>query len=424
MLRGGEFGYYLERKPGTLAILAVNCTAALESAQPPWWEPVENAPRSSATRAPRILIVARPDRKRYPIGGVETLTNRVIELMRERGAHVEVQETAVPDARDFDVAHICGGLGDHIVAQGQAVKSAGKPLAITPIFATMAGFVWFTQGTMWAYSDPRAEIQAERLQQLAARSLSINNLLPQPAATEWRSLPPWREGLLLADDLFVCAWGEAREIFGILGVLRPCTLIPNGVETSVMRPDAPLTPIVPTKRPYVLMATRFDVQKNIQRVVRAVRGLDVDLVLIGRLDDDYAGLAQLWASLANNNVTYIPHLPTQSHPWFASLFAHAAAVVVPSWSECFSLTALDAAACATPVVIGWGGFVTEELGDVGYYIDPADENTIRDAIVRAIEERGQSQTRRIELARRIHEKYNWERVGDLMYDAYKRLAGI
>lgn len=414
--RAPNYGLFPERNADGVNVIIVNSRGQHAGVAE------KHAVTSVAGKPFRLLIVARPDRKRYPIGGVETLIQQVSSAMQQRGATVDVQETLTPDARGYDVAHIIGGLADNVIQQSNAVRTSGTPLALTPVFATYDGFEWFTTSSVAAHADARVATQEHLTEAMRKRALIANQLKPAPNAKDFRDLTAMRQGYALADNLFVCAYGEAREIAVRLGVYRPTTLIPNGVDTDVMKPDIPPAPIVP-RRPYVLMATRIDLQKNLQGLFDAVRDLpELDVVVLGRIDTDSHQHAGLIMSNATGNVVTLPSVPLQSHPWFGSLFANAAAVLVPSWAEVFSLNVLDAAACARPVIMGHAGYHVELFGDLGYYVDPCDALATRDAIAAAVVEDETTRARRRQLAAHVHETYGWNRVGDLLFNAYRTMA--
>ncbi len=415
MQRAPDYGFFPERVLDGLNVIVVHSAGSSAG--------VTEEPARTTLRKPlRLLIVARPDRKQYPIGGVETLIQQVTGAMEARGATVDVQETLTPDARGYDVAHVIGGLADNVIAQGQAVRAAGVPFALTPVFATYDGFQWFVGASLSAHADPRSSEQDRIVDAMRKRVLSVDKLQPAPNATDFRNLSTMRQGYALADNLFICAYGEAREIAVRLGVYRPTTFIPNGVDTAVMRPDVPRVPMLPTKRPYVLMATRIDGQKNLQGLFDAARRMnDIDVVVLGRIDVDSYRFAGIIMSGATENLIPLPSVPLQSHPWFGSLFANAAAVMVPSWAEVFSLNVLDAAACAVPVVMGHAGYHVELFGDLGYYVDPCDPDAMREAIAAAVAEDAATKRRRRALAQRVHDEYGWHRAGDLLYDAYEAM---
>jgi len=65
----------------------------------------------------------------------------------------------------------------------------------------------------------------------------------------------------------------------------------------------------------------------------------------------------------------------------------AAVVPVLSHSEGFGLTALEALACGTPVLVPPGCAQAEVAGDVGIGVDPADPSAVAAALLRAIDQR-------------------------------------
>jgi|GEM_PF-3780886 len=377
---------------------------------------------ASVTPRLRVLYVRQPGTEHIRVGGVEIEVAATTAALRARGIDVVETFEYQVDARGFDVVHQWQGTGPHFgIPQITAAKRAGRPVVLTPIYADISGINWFANAQAWMVADPRTGVIAQRMDALRDRSIAVNNEQPPPLARDPRDVAGMRRLALEADHLFVHAYGEAREISRVLGVVRPFTLVPSGVDARSMRPDVAPAPLVPRQRPYVLMATRYEAQKNLLGAALAAKELDVDLVLVGKLNEGLGLFAALLTSILGRNAVFLPPLP-HDHPWLASLFAHAGAVLVPSWTEVFSLTALNAAACGAPLVTSHGGYHAEHFGNHAYYVDAADVKQLRATIALALSEREKRREERLAFADRIRAEYSWEAVADRMAEAYGRLA--
>ena len=68
-----------------------------------------------------------------------------------------------------------------------------------------------------------------------------------------------------------------------------------------------------------------------------------------------------------------------------SLYSTALAVAMPSYSEGFGLPAIEAMACAAPVLASNQGSLPEVVGNAGIYFDPFDVADISRAIKNMVE---------------------------------------
>lgn len=68
-----------------------------------------------------------------------------------------------------------------------------------------------------------------------------------------------------------------------------------------------------------------------------------------------------------------------------ALYSSALAVAMPSYSEGFGLPAIEAMACAAPILSSDRGSLPEVVGDAGIYFDPFDTAAICDAIIEMVE---------------------------------------
>jgi glycosyltransferase involved in cell wall biosynthesis len=126
--------------------------------------------------------------------------------------------------------------------------------------------------------------------------------------------------------------------------------------------------------------------KNIPNLLRALKRVreheDIKLVLAGsgrRLYDK--DLGQIQELGLQDHVLLSGYVPHQDLVAFYNL---AEAIVFPSFYESFGLISLEAMACGRPVVVSRTGGAPEAARDAGCYVDPADEISIAEAILRVL----------------------------------------
>jgi glycosyltransferase involved in cell wall biosynthesis len=153
-------------------------------------------------------------------------------------------------------------------------------------------------------------------------------------------------------------------------------VVPHGVDHDTFRPEAKsATRPAP---PYVLFVSQLHPRKNLQALRDAMvaigeRGLPHALMIVGRPALDRRDGADLEASLTaplpgrTNGVVRVLDPDDRA---LATLMADADVFCLPSLMEGFGLTALEAMACGTAVVVTDRGSLPELVADAGIIVEP------------------------------------------------------
>ena len=152
------------------------------------------------------------------------------------------------------------------------------------------------------------------------------------------------------------------------------TVIPGGVDERF----SPGVPHAQRDRPYVLTVASRTARKNLAALAETARRLardGIDVLVAG------GDRPQFRDEAAGDLLTWLGHVPDEELP---GLYAGALAFVLPSLHEGFGLTALEAMACGTPVVVSDRGALREVVGEAGIFVDPLDRTAIADTVERAI----------------------------------------
>ncbi|MBC9955544.1 glycosyltransferase family 4 protein [Yimella sp. cx-51] len=163
--------------------------------------------------------------------------------------------------------------------------------------------------------------------------------------------------------------GSARDITTDFGVPADrISIVPVGVAVDVFQPST--TPRVPGR--LVTIASADVPLKGVPVLIEAVGQMNPDvwseLVIVGSCSDRTAKLLADAGLL--DRVTFRAGLTDDE---LASLIGSAQALVVPSRYEGFSLPAIEAMACATPVVASAvGALPTLVAGGAGVLVPPGD----------------------------------------------------
>jgi len=175
---------------------------------------------------------------------------------------------------------------------------------------------------------------------------------------------------------------------------------------------------------YILFVGTFEPRKNISGLLEAYHLLRQNysdlppLVIVGRrgwlYDDIFARIDTL--NLADR-VIWLEDVPESDLP---AIYNGADVAVLPSYYEGFGLTALEAMACGTPVVVTNRSSLPEVVGDAGLLIDPYDPADMAAAIHRVLEDGALREHLRVAgLARAA--TFTWRRTAEIVLQVYRAL---
>jgi glycosyltransferase involved in cell wall biosynthesis len=197
-------------------------------------------------------------------------------------------------------------------------------------------------------------------------------------------------------------------------------VVPLGVDSSNWRPLADATPI-PGR---IMTTTSADVPlKGLVYLIEALAKIrterdDAHLVVVGTLR---AGSAVDLAIERFGLRDHVQFVAGESDEGIVGLYSQACAAVVPSLYEGFSLPAIEAMACAVPLVVTSAGALPEVAGPNGVsalVVAPADAGALAGAISELLD--NEDRRRRIGTAGRARAlaHFSWDRVAEATVEQY------
>ena len=148
------------------------------------------------------------------------------------------------------------------------------------------------------------------------------------------------------------------------------TTVPPGIDADRFRPTDEVHPAIDTDRESILVLSRLDPRKGIDKAIRAFAQLDrpdAELLIAGtgRLEESLRDLA---ADLGvSDDVRFLGFVPDEELP---ELYSSVDLFVLPSEYEGFGIVFMEAMACETPVIgTDVGGIPTAvDEGETGYLV--------------------------------------------------------
>ena len=169
----------------------------------------------------------------------------------------------------------------------------------------------------------------------------------------------------------------------------------------------------------VLFVGRLVYYKGVEYLIRAMKGIDARLVIIGE-----GPLKQKLLDEVRDNglVPAVTFLPYQPQDELADYYRAASVFVLPSIykSEAFGITIIEAMACGLPVIsteLGTGTSYANQDGRTGFVVPPRDTDAIHGALIRLLSDTAVLSKMGRAAAERVRTEFTMER----MLNGYKKL---
>jgi glycosyltransferase involved in cell wall biosynthesis len=196
-------------------------------------------------------------------------------------------------------------------------------------------------------------------------------------------------------------------------------VVPIGVDTETFRP--PTTPRVPGR--IVAVSSSDSPIKGVKVLLEAVAklrtGRDVELVVVGKPNPDGPVARAVKDLNLGDVVRFVSGL---SNDAIAELLASAEIAVVPSLYEGFSIPAVEAMACATPLIASRAGALPEVVGEdgtTGVLVEPGDPAALADALGALFDDDERRRAIGAAGRARVESSYTWRHVAEAMVEVYR-----
>ena len=195
-------------------------------------------------------------------------------------------------------------------------------------------------------------------------------------------------------------------------------VVPNGVDPRFAEAKGDLFEKEYGLRDFVLNVGHIGSgRKNVLKLMQAMKGVDADLVVIGKVHQGGYAEACFEEAERNSRIHIIEGLPNDS-PLLASAYAACKVFALPSIFETPGIAALEAAVAGASIVITEVGGTRDYFGEDAIYVTPGSVDDIRRGLTEAL-----GKPRPDGLATKIIENYAWRRVAERTAEAYREAIG-
>jgi phosphatidylinositol alpha-mannosyltransferase len=199
-------------------------------------------------------------------------------------------------------------------------------------------------------------------------------------------------------------------------------IIPNGIDTELFHPDAPLPRGIERDTPTILFLGRFDPRNGLSTLIESFRRVkgrqrEARLVVVGD-----GPLRNHYYKQANGlrDIVFVGSV-LEGRP---SYYANSTVYACPTTKASFGITLLEAMACETPIVcsdiLGFRDVVADEREAL--MVPSGDRDAIADALVRVLDDPGLA-ARLGATGRANALDYSWSNVTAQVLDVYQSVRG-
>ncbi len=328
-------------------------------------------------------------------GGGEVQLLKTKEFLERRGQSIAFYDQWKDKLKRGDLLHVFGS-----VKYCHGLMRTAKEIGVKVVLSTISWSDW--PSALYTYPD------------LKQRTL---NILRHTAKVCFPWTPSLRKDMMqLADLLMPNSQAEADQLTQFFQIKRErIRVIPNGVDAQYEKGNPELFSQRYGLKDFFLCVGRIEPRKNQLALIRAHRGMERPLVLIGEAVSRYQDYETMCRREAGSNLHFLGYLANDSE-LLHSAYAACDTFVLPSWFETPGLAALEAGLAGAKIVITQGGSTREYFGEDVQYADPHKISSIRAAMTSS---GNASRSNRIK--ERIRQNYLWEKVAEKVAEGYAEL---
>jgi glycosyltransferase involved in cell wall biosynthesis len=367
----------------------------------------------------KALIQTRPGLNAFMTGDV-TQIRATAEALANQGVEVCFSDSLEPDVAGIDVVHLFSTLEPHFTFKRLKYLLDKKvPTVVSTIY-------W-----EWEPDELRRETDLclGQSRSLAGKLLNIlRNQMPHKLRYRLSRSPlPYHlqkvkyeleksVGLMgmrkyiyeNADVLLPNSHAEYHYLVKRFGINNEYLPIPNAVNPEFAVGNAEAFYNKFGLRDFVLCVAVVTMRKNQARLIRAMKEIDVPLVIIGSQERKYFELCRSEASTMTH---FLGELRGED---LRNAYAAAKVHALVSFYETPGLSSLEAAISGNVLVVSDRGCTREYFKENAFYCDPSDENSIKNAIHEALRVSPDDGFKQ-----RVLNDYNWDKTAEMTLKGYE-----
>jgi glycosyltransferase involved in cell wall biosynthesis len=362
----------------------------------------------------KVLFQSRSTLFTVP-GGDTVQLMKTAESLRKLGITVDISTELEPSLVGYDLIHLFNLMRpQEVYVQAANAKRQGKRVALSTIYGLYTEYERKARSGLAGFVSRNVPPwQVERLKVLA-RAITNGEIGRGSMLVAGLGYKRLCGRVTKLTDVFLpnseSEMGRVHADF-FYSRAKPFVVVPNAVDEIVFDSDRVVVPESMKRfEGCILSAARIEGRKCQLELVRAVKDLDVDLVLIGKPAPNHLSYYDQIKREANSRTHFIGQV---DHEKLAQFYAVAKVHALVSWMETPGLSSLEAGAMGCNLVITDKGDTRDYFGDEAYYCDPESIESIKIAIQKA-----RDALPNVGLQTRIRSQYTWSKAAEMTLKGY------
>ncbi|BAO45542.1 glycosyltransferase family 4 protein [Thiolapillus brandeum] len=347
-------------------------------------------------------------------GGDTVQLLKTREYLEKLGVEVDIAEELEPDVSAYDLVHVFNLM--RVQEAWLQVRNAWgqeKPVALSTIYGLYTEYEQKARGGLFGLIARHSGPYMLEYLKIAARCFTSGELHKGALSVLGQGYYRTLKRIVSRVDVFLPNSDSemARVAREMKLVDPPYISVPNAVDTEVFDYDRVDASAMAEYQGCLVCAARIEGRKSQLNLVRAMRDLPYRLLIIGKPSPNHMAYYEQVRQEAGDNVTFIDAV---DHETLAGYYKVAKASALISWMETPGLSSLEAAAMGCNLVITEKGDTRDYFGDYAAYCEPDDVNSIRRAVVEAMESPFDEALRR-----HVLDNYTWDRTAAATLKGYR-----
>ncbi len=234
---------------------------------------------------------------------------------------------------------------------------------------------------------------------------------------------PLLKRYLICADKIIAVSSSAGDFVKKFSKKDNIIIIPNGINPKVFYPRENKEEIkekygIPKDKPIVLFVGRLEWRKGIHILLKAMKGLDALLLIVGK--GELEGFLKAYAKKLRIKDKVI-FMKEQMNGNLPEIYSIADIFVLPSLIEAFGIVLLEAMATEVPVIGTNVGGIPEiiEDGKTGLLVKPNDPFDLRNAINKLLSDENLRKRMGKAGRKEVLSNYSWDIVAEKVEAAYR-----
>lgn len=362
-----------------------------------------------------VLYITRPTVFSGP-GGDTVQLLKTAEYLKPYGVNVTIADTAEPEMDGYDLVHFFNLRNPQdLLVNVRRAKAARLPMVLSTIWGSYLECDIKTRkgiGGLLARN-----VSEYRLEYIKAVARALVNRNFSKAMMQYFFIGHFKSICEIANSVNVLLPNSPTELERVrrdtLSSNVKGQVVANAVDLSVFDSDKVVVPEKYEKyRGCILSAARIEARKCQLDLIRAVKGTEHQLVIVGKPSPNSKDYYNQCLAEAGSNVHFINHV---SHEELAQLYKVAKVHALISWMETPGLSSLEAVVMGCNIVVTDRGDTKYYFGDYAEYVEPDDPQSILQGLERAL-----SKPFTKGLKQRIEDNFTWQHTAEQTFEGYQR----